>query len=168
MIKPVIPEADRNQDDKVFLEHADMLHYEKTYDEEYEQYQVLTGNVKMRKGGMFMFCDSAYFYEESNSMDAFGNVRMEQGDTLFVYADELNYNGETELAVLYADAGRKVRLINRDVKLETDVFNYDMASEVGYYDVGGVLTDAENRLESMLARVCRKLPATACAISSAR
>ena len=149
VIKPVIPEADRNQDDKVFLEHADMLHYEKTYDEEYEQYQVLTGNVKMRKGGMFMFCDSAYFYEESNSMDAFGNVRMEQGDTLFVYADELNYNGETELAVLYADAGRKVRLINRDVKLETDVFNYDMASEVGYYDVGGVLTDAENRLESM-------------------
>ena len=148
-IKPAVPGADRMQSDKVFLEHADMLHYEKTYDEDYEQYQVLTGNVRMRQGGMFMYCDSAYFYEESNSMDAFGNVRMEQGDTLFVYADELNYNGETELAVLYADAGRKVRLINRDVKLETDVFNYDIANEVGYYDVGGTLTDKENKLTSI-------------------
>ena len=148
-IKPAVPGADRMQSDKVFLEHADMLHYEKTYDEDYEQYQVLTGNVRMRQGGMFMYCDSAYFYEESNSMDAFGNVRMEQGDTLFVYADELNYNGETELAVLYADAGRKVRLINRDVKLETGVFNYDIANEVGYYDVGGTLTDKENKLTSI-------------------
>lgn len=148
-IKPAVPGADRMQSDKVFLEHADVLHYEKTYDEDYEQYQVLTGNVRMRQGGMFMYCDSAYFYEESNSMDAFGNVRMEQGDTLFVYADELNYNGETELAVLYADAGRKVRLINRDVMLETDVFNYDIANEVGYYDVGGTLTDKENKLTSI-------------------
>lgn len=148
-IKPAVPGADRSQSDKVFLEHADVLHYEKTYDEDYEQYQVLTGNVRMRQGGMFMYCDSAYFYEESNSMDAFGNVRMEQGDTLFVYADELNYNGDTELAVLYADAGRKVRLINRDVKLETDVFNYDIANEVGYYDVGGMLTDKENKLTSI-------------------
>lgn len=148
-IKPAVPGADRSQSDKVFLEHADVLHYEKTYDEDYEQYQVLTGNVRMRQGGMFMYCDSAYFYEESNSMDAFGNVRMEQGDTLFVYADELNYNGDTELAVLYADAGRKVRLINRDVKLETDVFNYDIANEVGYYDVGGTLTDKENKLTSI-------------------
>ncbi len=148
-IKPAVPGADRMQSDKVFLEHADVLHYEKTYDEDYEQYQVLTGNVRMRQGGMFMYCDSAYFYEESNSMDAFGNVRMEQGDTLFVYADELNYNGDTELAVLYADAGRKVRLINRDVKLETDVFNYDIANEVGYYDVGGTLTDKENKLTSI-------------------
>ena len=46
-------------------------------------YQILRGNVRFRKEGMYMFCDSAYFYETSNSLDAFGNVRMEQGDTLF-------------------------------------------------------------------------------------
>lgn len=149
---PTIPGADRGQADKVFLEHADVLHYDKqpSVDSmEVEQYQVLTGNVKMRKGGMFMYCDSAYFYEDSNSMDAFGNVRMEQGDTLFVYADELNYDGETELAVLYANPGKKVRLINRDVKLETDIFNYDMAQDVGYYAVGGELTDKQNKLTSL-------------------
>lgn len=152
VLAPTIPDANREQTDKVFLEHADVLHYEKQTgfgDEPVEQYQVLTGNVKMRKGGMFMYCDSAYFYEDSNSMDAFGNVRMEQGDTLFVYADELNYDGEIELAVLYANPGKKVRLINRDVKLETDIFNYDMAQDVGYYTVGGELTDLQNKLTSL-------------------
>ncbi|CCX47590.1 putative uncharacterized protein [Bacteroides sp. CAG:927] len=153
-IAPTVPAANRYQEGKVFLEHADLLHYEKIpvaedAEEIPEQYQVLNGNVVMRKGDMFMYCDSAYFYEESNSFDAFGNVRMEQGDTLFVYADELNYDGASELAILYADFGKKVRLINKDVKLETDVFNYDMLNEVGYYTNGGVLTDKQNKLTSV-------------------
>lgn len=153
-IAPTVPAANRYQEGKVFLEHADLLHYEKIpvaedAEEIPEQYQVLNGNVVMRKGDMFMYCDSAYFYEESNSFDAFGNVRMEQGDTLFVYADELNYDGALELAILYADFGKKVRLINKDVKLETDVFNYDMLNEVGYYTNGGVLTDKQNKLTSV-------------------
>lgn len=153
-IAPTVPAANRYQEGKVFLEHADLLHYEKIpvaedAEEILEQYQVLNGNVVMRKGDMFMYCDSAYFYEESNSFDAFGNVRMEQGDTLFVYADELNYDGASELAILYADFGKKVRLINKDVKLETDVFNYDMLNEVGYYTNGGVLTDKQNKLTSV-------------------
>lgn len=153
-IAPTVPAANRYQEGKVFLEHADLLHYEKIpvaedAEEIPEQYQVLNGNVVMRKGDMFMYCDRAYFYEESNSFDAFGNVRMEQGDTLFVYADELNYDGASELAILYADFGKKVRLINKDVKLETDVFNYDMLNEVGYYTNGGVLTDKQNKLTSV-------------------
>lgn len=153
-IAPTVPAANRYQEGKVFLEHADLLHYEKIpvaedAEEIPEQYQVLNGNVVMRKGDMFMYCDSAYFYEESNSFDAFGNVRMEQGDTLFVYADELNYDGASELAILYADFGKKVRLINKDVKLETDVFNYDLLNEVGYYTNGGVLTDKQNKLTSV-------------------
>lgn len=153
-IAPTVPAANRYQEGKVFLEHADLLHYEKIpvaedAEEIPEQYQVLNGNVVMRKGDMFMYCDSAYFYEESNSFDAFGNVRMEQGDTLFVYADELNYDGASELAILYADFGKKVRLINKDVKLETDVFNYDMLNEAGYYTNGGVLTDKQNKLTSV-------------------
>lgn len=148
-VRPTIPSANRNQTDKVFLEHADKLNYQEQLGlRKDEQYQVLTGNVRLRKGGMFMYCDSAYFYEGINSVEAFGNVRMEQGDTLFVFADYLDYDGLTEEAVLYADAGKKVILRNRDVTLTTDVFHYDMANEVGFYDVGGVLTDNQNKLTS--------------------
>lgn len=143
-IKPSIPTADRHQRDRVFLEYADHLSTKDGQD-----YQLLTGNVQFRKGDMFMYCDSAHFYDQSNSLDAFGNVRMEQGDSLFVYADELDYDGQKELAVLYADEGKKVKLINNDVMLETDIFNYDLGINLGYYEVGGVLTDTKNRLSSL-------------------
>lgn len=148
-IKPIIPEASRYQEGKVFLEHADVWRFDQQPDVAPEdQFQVLVGSVVFRKNDMYMYCDSAHFYEQRNSFEAFSNVRMEQGDTLFVYADELNYDGAEELAVLYTDPGKKVRLINRDVKLETDVFNYDLAQDVGYYNVGGTLSDAQNTLDS--------------------
>ncbi len=142
-ISPTIPGANRYQRNKVFLERANEMRAEQGKD-----YQIVVGDVEFRKGDMFMYCDSAHFYDNPGALQAYGNVRMEQGDTLFVYADELNYADSTQLAILYADPGKKVRLINKDVTLTTDVFNYDMGIELGYYEVGGVLTDKENRLDS--------------------
>lgn len=144
-IKPTIPSANRHTEGRVFLERADKLLMDEKVSTEY---QVLIGNVQFRKGDMFMFCDSAHFYEASSSLNAFGNVRMEQGDTLFVYADELDYNGVDELATFYGDDINPVRLINKDVELETYTFYYDIASNIGYYDNEGKITDAENQLTS--------------------
>ena len=139
---PQIPDADRYQKNKVFLEYADKL----TMDEAIStEYQVLTGNVKFRKEGMFMYCDSAHFYENTNSLDAFGNVKMEQGDTLFVYADILNYNGDDELARLRYN----VRMENRDVTLLTDSLDYDLNLNLGYYVAGGKIIDTSNELTSV-------------------
>lgn len=143
-IRPMIPSADRSAGNRVFLERADVLtkHPE-------DSFMILVGDVVFTKGPMIMRCDSAHYYAETESMDAFGNVSMEQGDTLFVYADELQFNGSTEVATLYADFGRKVRLINRDVTLETDIFIYDLGIDLGYYEVGGRLTDPSNTLTSL-------------------
>lgn len=143
-VTPTIQNVDRHSKGKVFLEKADKLSLV-----EGQEYQLLTGNVMFRQGDMYMYCDSAHFYDQSNSLQAFGNVKMEQGDTLFVFADELDYDGTKELAILYADEGKKVQLINKDVMLETDVFEYDMSIDLGYYNVGGVLSDSLNILESL-------------------
>lgn len=145
-IRPTIPDADRHQPGKVFLERADRLMFDQARDSDV---QVLVGNVVFRKEDMYMYCDSARFNEVTSSLDAFQNVHMEQGDTLFVYGDELYYDGEQELAELRAYAGKNVRLINRDVSLTTDVFFYDMAADVGYYETGGTLTDKQNVLRSL-------------------
>lgn len=142
-INPRIPKAQRTAE-LVFLEHANQL-----FRRENEDYMILVGNVEFSKGGMRMYTDSAHYYDATGSFDAFGNVKMEQGDTLFIYGDELNYDGQTEIANLFGYNGRKVRLINRDVKLETDIFTYDMYEDLGYYLTGGVLTDRDNRLESV-------------------
>ncbi len=141
-IKPSIPSANRLAPNRVFLEHADELRKGR-----FNNYQVVVGNVQFRKGGMYMYCDSALFFE-NDSLEAFGNVRMEQGDTLFVYADQLVYGDSSQLATLYAEAGKLVRLINRDVHLTTEIFNYDLGIELGYYEVGGTLWDKSNKLTS--------------------
>lgn len=141
-IRPSIPSANRNEGDRVFLERADELRKGR-----FDEYQEVVGNVLFRKGGMYMYCDSALFFG-NDSLEAFGNVRMEQGDTLFVYADQLVYGDSTQLATLYADPGKKVKLINRDVTLTTDIFHYDVGIELGYYEVGGTLWDKNNKLTS--------------------
>ncbi len=144
VFSPQIPTADRAAGNRVFLEHANVLRKNDT-----DSFMILVEEVRFSKGPMLMFCDSCHYYAETESMEAFGNVRMEQGDTLFVFADELVYDGVDELATLYADPGKKVKLINKDVQLETDIFVYDLKLDLGYYNVGGVLTDASNRLTSL-------------------
>lgn len=142
-ISPKVASTPREGDSRVFLDHADVL-----YKQLNDSFMIVAGNVKFTKGPMTMKCDSAHFFPATESFDAFGNVFMEQGDTLFIYADELNYRAPERMAYLYADHGKKVRMINRDVTLETDEFTYDMGIEIGYYTTGGVLYDRQNRLVS--------------------
>lgn len=146
---PQIPGQSRNRPDKVFLEEADsMMKPRNVYG--IEDYQIVKGNVKFRQMGMWMYCDSAYYYPERNSLDAFGNVRMEQGDTLFVYADKLFYDGENRFARLRCGPTEpKVRLINRKDKLTTDSLDYDLREELGWYADGGELEDETNLLTSI-------------------
>lgn len=139
---PQIPKANRLQKNKVFLESADKLSMDEKVSTDY---QVLTGNVKFRKEGMLMYCDSAYFYDKTNSLDAFGNVKMEQGDTLFVYADVMYYDGLQELARLRYN----VKMENKEVTLFTDSLDYDMVANLGYYFEGGKIIDSENELSSV-------------------
>lgn len=106
--------------------------------------QILVGSVQLRHDSMYMFCDSALIYEKINSVEAFGNVRMEQGDTLFIYGDYLYYDGMTQLAMLRMN----VRMINRNTELTTDSLNYDRLYNLGYYFEGGMLTDEDNVLTS--------------------
>lgn len=132
---------------KVILDYADSLLFDQRINPDY---QILKGNVQFHKGGMLMFCDSAYFYESTNSMDAFGNVRMEQGDTLFVFSDMMHYNGIEEEAQLRYN----VILQNRDVTLSTDSLNYELGPNVGYYFTGGQIVDSQNTLESVYGEYC--------------
>lgn len=106
--------------------------------------QVLVGSVKLRHDSMYMYCDSALIYEKTNSVEAFSNVRMEQGDTLFIYGDYLFYDGVAQLAMLREN----VKMINRKTTLTTDSLNYDRLYNLGYYFEGGTLTDEENVLTS--------------------
>ena len=106
--------------------------------------EVLTGNVVFYHEGAYMYCDSAYLYQQDNSFEAFSNVTMEQGDTIFVYGDYLFYDGNTRLARLRDN----IRMEDQTATLFTDSLNYDRIANLGYYFDGGMLVDEENELTS--------------------
>ena len=134
---------------RVYLEYADQLEFDKAKGPDY---QVLRGSVRFRQDNMFMFCDSAYFFDKTNSLEAFGNIRMEQGDTLFVYSDYLYYDGNIQLAKLR----RNVKMENRNVTLLTDSLNYDRRFNIGYFFEGGVVSDLKNELTSVYGQFSPK------------
>ncbi|WP_102407926.1 OstA-like protein [Parabacteroides bouchesdurhonensis] len=139
---------------KVFLEHANILSYDKDINVDA---QVLVGDVCFRHDSSYMYCDSAYFYEQTNSLEAFSNVRMEQGDTLFVYGNYLFYNGNTQIAYLREN----VRMENGQVTLFTDSLNYERIPDIGYYFEGGMIVDSLNQLSSFYGQYS---PATKLAV----
>ena len=124
------------------LEHADILSFDEKIDPEA---QILTGDVRFRHDDFLMFCDTAYYYEARNSLDAFGHVRMEQGDTVVVFGDKLYYDGFSQMARLR----KNVRMQNGQVTLLTDSLNYDRAVNIGYFFNRGQIIDSLNVLSSV-------------------
>ncbi|RYZ95033.1 MAG: hypothetical protein EOP47_26640, partial [Sphingobacteriaceae bacterium] len=88
--------------------------------------------------------DSAYFYPAENGFDAFGNVHISQGDTLNIYSDKLNYNGNTKTALLT----NNVKMVDKDATLTTDYLTYNTATRIGTYTGGGKLVNKDNVLTS--------------------
>ena len=143
--KPIAQVVDPLKDKNaklIYLENTETLSFDQLL---LPDVQVLKGNVRFRHDNALLYCDSAYFYKNDNSLDAFGNVRIVQGDTLFVYGDLLYYNGNTKLARMRYN----VRMVNRNTVLTTDSLNYDRQANLAYYYTGGKIVDSLNVLTSV-------------------
>ena len=99
----------------------------------------LIGNVKFKHDNAIMNCDSAHFYSEANKMDAYGRIRVNQGDSLQLYGDSLNYDGNTKKALLRGN----IRLINKEVTLNTKMLDYDRKENLAYYYGGGRMVNTK-------------------------
>lgn len=133
--------AQENDPERVYLLHADELRYDKRV---MADAQILDGNVAFRHKGATLYCDSAHFYEASNSFEAFRNVKMYQGDTLSLFSDYAYYDGNESMAM----ARYNVVLKNRESTLYTDSLNYDRIYDIGYFFEGGEMVDGETNLIS--------------------
>ena len=130
------------KDDKVYLEHANELRYD-LYGPTPDA-QIAKGKVHFLHQGAHLWCDSAYYYEKSNSVKAFGHVRFKQGDTLSLNCDVATYDGTQELMV----ASRNVVLKHRRQTLYTDSLTYDRLYKTAYFVEGGKLIDGKDQLVS--------------------
>jgi lipopolysaccharide export system protein LptA len=110
-----------------------------------QQVQRIIDNVSFKQGTTTIYCDSAWFYKAKNSMEAFGHVRIVEGDSVTITAARLEYDGNA----------RKAKLRNNVVftklataKLFTDYLDYDRNANEAYYYNGGKLVDSINTLTS--------------------
>ena len=129
------------EDKKVYLVHSDRLHYDQYQNGDA---QVLNGHVHFRHQGADLYCDSAHFYDQTNSFEAFGHVRMLQGDTLSLTSDYAYYDGNAQLA----QARYNVVLKHRKSILYTDSLDYDRLYNFGNFFEGGKLVDGSSVLTS--------------------
>ncbi|MGZ5303835.1 MAG: OstA-like protein [Bacteroidia bacterium] len=126
---------------KIEILNADVLTAEVVNKQEVRK---LKGNVQLKQDDVLMFCDSAYLFTAKNSLTAYNNVRITQGDSLTLTGNRLDYDGNKK----YAIVKENVVLQDRQMTLTTDRLDYDMNKKVAFYLNGGTMTDAENRLYS--------------------
>jgi lipopolysaccharide export system protein LptA len=140
----LLPKVGKHSKSVVFLDKADVMRG----DPAFPNVQIISQNVRFHQDNTYLYCDSAYFYEQENSLDAFGNVKMVQGDTLYLYGDVLFYDGNSKLAHLKYN----VRMENKGTILTTDSLLYDRMQNVGYYTTGGRITNGNNVLTSLIGQ----------------
>jgi lipopolysaccharide export system protein LptA len=104
----------------------------------------LIGDVIFKQEDTYMYCDSAFFYEITNSIDAYGTIRIE-GPKVKLYGDVLHYNGNLSKADI---TGKTVRLTDGKMDLTTTAMQYDLEKDIGEYQTGGKVVDKDNVLTS--------------------
>ena len=132
----------KKTDERVYLVHADELRYDMY--SAVPDAQILKGKVHFTHAGAQLWCDSAYFYQEANSVEAFGHVHFKQGDTLSLTCEYADYIGADQMM----HARRDVVLKHRTQTLYTDSLDYDRLYDNAYFFEGGKLVDGKDRLVS--------------------
>jgi lipopolysaccharide export system protein LptA len=106
--------------------------------------QRLTGNVVFSHDQTTVYCDSAYFTDNENTMDAFGNIHINDRDSIHIYGKLLHYSGDTKIAELHEN----VRLVDKKMSLTTQHLIYNIPEKTAYYYDGGKIIDPDNTLTS--------------------
>ena len=130
----------RPHGDRVYLLHADELYYDMFGNN--PDAQILKGKVSFLHQGSHLTCDSAYFYQASNSVKAFGHVHYRQGDTLSLTCDRAEYDGQMQMM----RARKNVVLHHRRQTLRTDSLDFDRLYNMANFFDGGTLIDGKDKL----------------------
>ncbi|MFY0644497.1 MAG: hypothetical protein JXR19_08525 [Bacteroidia bacterium] len=116
------------------------------YDADVGRYQRCIGNVQFKQDQVYMNCDSAWFYEDVNRIEAFGNIYIRQKDTFDLRGQYLEYDGDTRIARVEEE----VVLTDKDMILKTERLDYDLNDKSAYYITGGDIANGNDHLSSVV------------------
>ena len=127
---------------KVHIENYDLMTYSKSMGD----MQRLIGHVKIRHDSAYFFCDSAYFFEKTNSFDAYRNVHIIVNDSVEIFSDLLNYDGNARFAEFFDN----VQLKDDSTTLYTEYLTYDRNLHLAAYPDSATTVRGDKTLTSCL------------------
>lgn len=134
--------ADTNAQKKlVVIENAERFSYEQT---DSAQFHMAVGKVKMVQDKTIFYCDSVAINETTKVLEAFGNVHINDNDSVHTYSDYLRYNSRDKKAFLKGN----VKLTDGKGVLTTPTLDYDVPTKTGVYTQGGKLVSEKTVLTS--------------------
>lgn len=106
--------------------------------------EILVGDVLVMEGTTKFYCDSAIINRHLKTLEAFGNVRINQGDSLFTSSQYVKYLGNERVAYLK----KNVKLTDKKATLTTQDLEYNLATGIGKYMNGGKVVNGKTVLTS--------------------
>ncbi len=124
-----------------------------TFEEDKPDATILTRDgsdqVHIKHKGIEMWCDEAIYYGKEDFIEAYGSVKVKQGDSINMTSKYVEYSGKTQLAYASGD----VVLIDPDSKLYTDILHFDRIKQQAYYNQKGkVVRDTSGTITSTVGR----------------
>ncbi len=116
----------------------------KLIDQDTNKLNMFVGNVLIQQGNTLISCDSVVQNQLLNQIEAFGNVHINDADSVHTYSQYLKYLGDTKIAYLR----KNVKLTDGRGILTTNELEYDLNSGIGIYKNNGRLVDGNNVLTS--------------------
>lgn len=134
---------------QIEIEYAPFM----TFEEDKPDATILTRDgsdqVHIKHKGIEMWCDEAIYYDKEDFIEAYGSVRVKQGDSINMTSKYVEYSGKTQLAYASGD----VVLIDPDSKLYTDILHFDRVKQQAYYNQKGkVVRDTSGTITSTVGR----------------
>ncbi len=133
--------AQSGQRVRIKIERADFLRHD---DKIGKNTQSLNGNVLLSHHKTYLHCDSAYMYNDSNVVVAYGNIHIIQNDSIHLYGNRLTYYGDQDLAKIRDN----VRANKGETWLYTEFLDYNRALDKAYFYNGGRVVNGESELVS--------------------
>ena len=106
--------------------------------------ETIAGNVIIKEGLTTFYCDSATLDHKTNVLQAFGNIHINDNDSIHTYAQSLRYVGTERIAYLK----KNVKLTDKKGTLYTDDLEYNLRTGIATYKNGGRITNDKTVLTS--------------------
>ena len=125
---------------RIHIDHYDVATFSKSMGD----MQRLIGHVKMHHDSAYFYCDSAYFFQKTNSFKAFQNVHIIVNDSVEVFSDLLDYDGNTRFAEFFDN----VKLMDDSTTLLTEYMTYDRNLHLACYPDSATTYRGDKTLKS--------------------